>query len=82
MQDPLLSDFISKKHSIETQFSSLSHEDLLDSGINDLAEYWECFRDITEDSTIKELFLKEAVLMLMERNSILKDQIYNVISLQ
>jgi len=82
MQDPLMNDFIIRKHSIELIFASLSPEDLLESGINDVAENWEEYRSVSDDETIKELFLKDALLMLMERNSILKDQIYNIVSLQ
>lgn len=71
-----LMEYLMHKERVETLFNSLTEELVMDTGIGEIAVFWEQFKDKVDESILKKLFMMDCILMLMDRNELYRQYLF------
>jgi hypothetical protein len=82
MDRPDFEEILERKRIIEYEFSLITDEDMIDSGMAEAADFWGEAHEYLDTHILKELILKECFLHQRKLYITQRDQIYEVVCLQ
>jgi len=77
-----LFEFILREDMVQREFDELTPNEVSSSGIGDIAELYDIYNGEVESGRLNEAFMRESLLMLIKRNQVMKEQIYETVSMQ